>query len=58
MGFFGKPPGILPADMVTDWHERVPQLRPRLIPDVNHYTILFDRQAATTVAQVITTPAT
>jgi hypothetical protein len=30
-------------------------LRPRLIPDVNHYTILFDRQAATTVAQVITT---
>src|ERR1700683_3673803 len=54
-GFFGAPPGLMPASVVADWHERVPQLRPRLMPDVNHYTILFDRQAATTVAQVITT---
>ncbi len=57
MGMFGAPPGLLPAGVVADWHERVPQLRPRLIPDVNHYTILFDRKAATTVARVITTAA-
>jgi lipase len=57
-GFLGVPPGLLPSDLVAKWHERVPQLRPQLVPDVNHYTILFDRQAAATVARAITTTAT
>jgi hypothetical protein len=39
------------------WAERVPQLRPQLVPDVNHYTILFDKQAAATVVRAITTAA-
>jgi hypothetical protein len=30
-------------------------LRPEVVPDVNHYTILFDKRAAATVARAITT---
>ena len=39
------------------WVERVPYLRPQRVPDVNHYTILFDRQGAAAVARAITTTA-
>jgi hypothetical protein len=28
-----------------------------MVPDVNHYTILFDKKAAATVVKAITTPA-
>jgi pimeloyl-ACP methyl ester carboxylesterase len=56
-GMLGAPPGMLPAELVTAWHERVPQLRPRLVPEVNHYTILFDRPGAAAVARAITTAA-
>jgi lipase len=56
-GFLGKPPGILPSELVSTWTERVPQLRPLLVSDVNHYTILFDRQGAAAVARAITTVA-
>jgi lipase len=56
-GMFGVPPGLLPLEVVTAWRKRVPQLRPRLVPDVNHYTLMFDKQAAATVVKAITTPA-
>jgi pimeloyl-ACP methyl ester carboxylesterase len=56
-GFLGDPPGLLPPDLVAMWAERVPQLRPQLVPDVNHYTILFDRRGASAVARAITTTA-
>jgi len=56
-GFVGVPPPLLPSELVTVWAERVPQLRPQLVPDVNHYTILFDKQAAATVVRAITTAA-
>ena len=56
-GFLGEPPGLLPAGLVASWAERAPQLRPQLVPGVNHYTILFDKQAAATVARAITTTA-
>jgi lipase len=56
-GFFGAPPGLLPPELVTEWQRRVPQLRPQLVPDVNHYTILFDSRAAATVARAIITAA-
>ena len=52
-GFFGQPPGLFPAEVVATWHERVPQLRPQLVPGVNHYTILFEREAAAAVSQAI-----
>lgn len=56
-GLAGVPPGLMPPDLVATWQERVPQLRPHPVPDVNHYTILFDKQAAATVARAITTTA-
>jgi pimeloyl-ACP methyl ester carboxylesterase len=56
-GFLGDPPGLLPPDLVAMWAERVPQLRPQLVPDVNHYTILFDRRGAAAVARAITATA-
>ncbi|HJY56785.1 MAG TPA: alpha/beta hydrolase, partial [Streptosporangiaceae bacterium] len=56
-GFLGDPPGLLPPDLVAMWVERVPYLRPQRVPDVNHYTILFDRQGAAAVARAITTTA-
>jgi lipase len=56
-GLLGVPPGLLPSGLVAEWHERVPALRPDLVPDVNHYTILSDKRAAATVARAITTAA-
>jgi pimeloyl-ACP methyl ester carboxylesterase len=56
-GFLGEPPGLFPPELVAAWAERVPQLRPQQVPDVNHYTILFDRQAAAIIARAITTVA-
>ena len=56
-GFLGDPPGLFPPDLVAAWAERVPQLRPQLIPDVNHYTIVFDKRAAAALIRAITTTA-
>jgi pimeloyl-ACP methyl ester carboxylesterase len=56
-GMLGEPPGMLPPELIATWQERVPQLRPRQVPEVNHYTILFDKQAAAVVARAITTVA-
>jgi len=52
-GFFGAPPGVLPPELVAAWQERVPALRPQTIPGVNHYTILFEPEAAAAVSQAI-----
>jgi pimeloyl-ACP methyl ester carboxylesterase len=57
-GFLGTPPGLLSPELVSSWAERAPQLRPQVVPDVNHYTIVFDRQAAATIVRAITTVAT
>jgi lipase len=54
-GFLGEPPGVLPPELVAAWAQRVPPLRPQLVPDVNHYTILFDRKAAAMIVRAITT---
>jgi pimeloyl-ACP methyl ester carboxylesterase len=56
-GFLGAPPGLLPPELVEKWAELVPQLRPLRVPDVNHYTIVFDPQGAAAVARAITTTA-
>ena len=52
-GMFGQPPGLFPPEVVATWHERVPQLRPQLVPGANHYTIMFEREAAAAVSQAI-----
>ena len=56
-GMFGAPPGMLPPETVASWQERVPQLRPVLVPGVNHYTIVFGREGAAAVARAITSVA-
>src|ERR1700689_3504654 len=56
-GFLGEPPGLLPPELVEKWAELVPQLRPLRVPDVNHYTIVFDPQGAAAGARAITTTA-
>jgi lipase len=56
-GMFGEPPGLLSPEVIAAWQERVPQLRPQEVPDVNHYTIVFDKQAAAAVTRAITTTA-
>jgi lipase len=52
-GMFGQPPGLLPPEVIATWKERAPQLRPQMVPGVNHYTIMFEREAAATVSQAI-----
>jgi lipase len=56
-GLLGEPPGFQPPEVVARWQERAPQLRPLLVPDVNHYTIMYDGQGAAAVARAITTRA-
>jgi len=56
-GFYGAPPGLYAPDYIAEWRERVPQLRPQLVPDANHYTILMGKQGAAAVARAITTAA-
>jgi lipase len=52
-GMFGAPPGLLPPQVIASWQERVPVLRPQTVPGTNHYTILFEREAAAAVSQAI-----
>ena len=56
-GLGGVPPGLMPPELVAEWQERVQALRPQLVPDVNHYTLLLSKQGATAVARAITTTA-
>jgi lipase len=53
LGMFGEAPGLLPADAVRAYAEQLDHLSVETIPDVNHYTILFDPVAAARVAEVI-----
>jgi lipase len=52
-GILGTPPGLFSPEVVAAWHERVPALRPQLVPEANHYTILFEREGAAAVSQAI-----
>jgi lipase len=54
-GLLGASPAFQPAELVAAWQERVPALRPQLVPDVNHYTIIYDDHGAAAVARAITT---
>ena len=56
-GLLGEPPGFQPPDLVAAWQERVPALRPLLVPDANHYTIMYYGTGAGAVARAITTRA-
>ena len=53
MGMLGQPPGLLPTDAVAAYDEQVDVLTTEVVPEVNHYTIVFEPAAATRVAEVI-----
>ncbi len=57
MGFLGEPPGFQPPELVAEWQERAPYLRPLLVPDANHYTIMYYGTGAAAIARAITTKA-
>ncbi len=54
LGMMGQAPGLLPADAVQAYDEQVDVLTTEVVPDVNHYTILFDPAATARVAAAIT----
>ena len=54
LGMIGQAPGLLPADAVQAYDEQVDVLTTEVVPDVNHYTILFDPAATARVAAAIT----
>jgi len=53
-GLFGEAPGLQPPELVEYWQERAPMLRPQLVPDMNHYTLVFDPAAMPAVIGAIT----
>jgi lipase len=54
LGMLGQAPGLLPADAVEAYAEQVEVLTTEVVPDANHYTILFDPAAAARVAAAMT----
>jgi lipase len=54
LGMFGEAPGLLPAAAVSSYDEELAHLTTETVPDVNHYTIVFDPAATKRVAAAIT----
>ncbi len=52
-GFADEPPGLYPRPTVDAFARRWPDLEVRLVPDVNHYTIVLSRRGASAVAQAV-----
>ncbi|MFE3448163.1 alpha/beta hydrolase [Nonomuraea sp. NPDC059194] len=53
-GLLNQDVGMLPDELAAAWSARVPGLRDELVPDCNHYTILFDDRCASLVADRLT----
>ncbi|WP_431892918.1 alpha/beta fold hydrolase [Nonomuraea sp. bgisy101] len=53
-GLLNQDVGMLPDELAATWTARVPGLRDELVPDCNHYTILFDDRCASLVADRLT----
>jgi pimeloyl-ACP methyl ester carboxylesterase len=51
-GMFGDPPGLLPADALAAY-DGVAGIEVEVVPDTNHYTIMFAPAAAARVAAVV-----
>jgi pimeloyl-ACP methyl ester carboxylesterase len=52
-GFADDPPGLYPQPTVDAYARRWPDLGTRLVPDVNHYTIVLSRRGAAAVAEAV-----
>jgi pimeloyl-ACP methyl ester carboxylesterase len=55
-GLLNQPEPLYPRPEVAAWQTRLDQLRVVEVPDVNHYTIVFDPAAAARVAAELSTP--
>ncbi|WP_433441549.1 alpha/beta hydrolase [Nonomuraea sp. CA-141351] len=53
-GLLNQDVGMLPDDLALPWAARLPGLRDEVIPDCNHYTILFDDRCVSTVVTHLT----
>ncbi|MFI6497080.1 alpha/beta hydrolase [Nonomuraea typhae] len=49
-GLLNQDVGMLPGPLAEQWTAKVPGLRDELVPDCNHYTIMFDDRCAALVA--------
>jgi pimeloyl-ACP methyl ester carboxylesterase len=56
-GLLDQPTGMLPDELARPWADRLPGLRDEVVPDCNHYTILFDERCVATVVDRLTSPA-
>ncbi|HXW87654.1 MAG TPA: alpha/beta hydrolase [Streptosporangiaceae bacterium] len=52
-GMFGRPPGLVPEEIVAHWQGEMPGLRVTTVPGANHYSILFAPHAAAQIAELI-----
>ncbi len=53
-GLLNQDVGMLPDDLTARWAVELPGLRDEVVPDCNHYTILFDPRCAAVVAARLT----
>ncbi|MEV0344574.1 alpha/beta hydrolase [Nonomuraea sp. NPDC050680] len=53
-GLLDQDTGMLPDALAATWTERLPGLTDEVIPDCNHYTIMFDERCASIVADRLT----
>ena len=52
-----EPAPLLPDVLVEHWQGALPQLTDEVVPDTNHYTVVFDpRGAAVVAARVLAAP--
>lgn len=52
-GLLNEPSGLYPPGYLETWAERLPALRVREVPDVNHYTIIMGEAGAGAVAETV-----
>ncbi|MEV0379694.1 alpha/beta hydrolase [Nonomuraea sp. NPDC050643] len=53
-GLLDQEVGLLPDDLALPWAARLPGLRDEVVPDCNHYTILFDDHCVSAVVDRLT----
>ncbi|MEV1241392.1 alpha/beta hydrolase [Nonomuraea sp. NPDC050022] len=53
-GLLNQDTGMLPDALAATWTARLPGLADEVIPDCNHYTIMFDERCASVVADRLT----
>ncbi|WP_020541541.1 alpha/beta fold hydrolase [Nonomuraea coxensis] len=55
-GLLNQDVPMLPDDLAAPWAARLPGLRDEVVPDCNHYTIVFDERCVATLVDRLTAP--